>query len=276
MKYCFPSFIFLFILYVCNLGVDFPHLFSYWPTFPTETLTNPSPALSRRCEKPGEFSPGRERPGAGQRSAAGLRHVQLPAANGQVWPAAPPATRDTSDQPAGRRIPLLQTPEWRRALQQPAHWNAARQKSLGGNFPTRSAAVQFCCSPETPNNAFTKTKPPAHTWLCADLEDGEQSLYRAHLLFGFFCFCSSYNLKWTNTCTETQNVHRQTAFGSLYCRKKTVAFPQPQTEKDNAERKEEKHLKQNLHLQDDFWSSAQARLSDCQAATLRIKSPQMF
>lgn len=182
------------------------------------TLTNLSLPPSRRCEEPGEFSPGRERPGAGQRSAAGLRHVQLPAANGQVWPAAPSATRDTSHQPASRRIPLLQTPERRRALQQPAYWNAARQKSLGSDFPTRSAAVQFCSSPEIPNNAFTKTKPPAHTWLCGDLEDGEQSLYRA-----LFCVCvcgSSYNLRWTNTCTETHNVHRQTAFGSLYCRKK--------------------------------------------------------
>lgn len=108
----------------------------------------------------------------------------------------------------------------------------------------------------------------------------------AEFISSFFFCGSSYNLKWTNTCTETRNVHRQTAFGSLYCRKKKktvktqkrkVAFPQPQTEKDNAERKKEKkkHLKQNLHLtlQDDFWSSAQARLSDCQTATLRIQEP---
>lgn len=76
---------------------------------------------SCRCEKPGELSPGRKCPGTGQRSAPGLRHVQLPSANGQVWPAAPPTAGDSSDQPAGRRVPLLQTPERRRALQQPAH-----------------------------------------------------------------------------------------------------------------------------------------------------------
>lgn len=186
---------------VCNMNpVDFFKCFWVWVTLVWSsltcshadphflwslTLTNLSLPPSRRCEEPGEFSPGRERPGAGQRSAAGLRHVQLPTANGQVWPAAPPATRDTSHQPASRRIPILQTPERRRALQQPAHWNAARQKSLGGDFPTRSAAVQFCSSPETPNNAFTKTKPPAHTWLCGDLEDGEQSLYRAFFFLWF-------------------------------------------------------------------------------------------
>lgn len=87
---------------------------------------------SCRCEKPGELSPGRKRPGAGQRGAPGLRHVQLPSANGQVRPAAPPAAGDPSDQPAGRGVPLLQTPERRRALQQPAYWNAARQESLRG------------------------------------------------------------------------------------------------------------------------------------------------
>lgn len=60
--------------------------------------------------------------------------MQLPAANGQVWPAAPSAAGDPSHQPAGRRIPVLQAPERRRALQQPAHRNATRQESLGGRL----------------------------------------------------------------------------------------------------------------------------------------------
>lgn len=84
-------------------------------------LSNLFFASSHRCKEPGELPPGRKCPGAGQRSTAGLRHVQLSTANGQVWPAAPPAAGDPSHQPAGGRIPLLQTPERRRALQQPAH-----------------------------------------------------------------------------------------------------------------------------------------------------------
>lgn len=88
--------------------------------------------LRCRREEPGELPPGGERAGAGQRGAAGLRHVQLPAANGQVRPAAAAAAGDPSHQPAGRGVPVLQTPERRRALQQPAHRDAARQESLGG------------------------------------------------------------------------------------------------------------------------------------------------
>lgn len=53
---------------------------SYSPTLP----------LSRR-EEPGELPPGGERPGTSERGAAGLRHVQLPPADRQVWPAAPAA-----------------------------------------------------------------------------------------------------------------------------------------------------------------------------------------
>lgn len=79
-----------------------------------------SPLFSR-CKEPGELSLGGKRPGAGQRCTARLCDVQLPSADRQVWPAAATAARNPCYQSAGRGVPLLQAPEWGRALQQPAY-----------------------------------------------------------------------------------------------------------------------------------------------------------
>lgn len=122
-------------------------------------------ASTCRCEEPGKLPPSRERPGAGQRSAAGLCHVQLPTANGQVWPAAPPAAGDPGHQPAGRRIPLLQTSERGCALQQPAHRNATCQESLEVDFTTHNAAVQTFLRVLLQYTNSYQTEPPVETWL---------------------------------------------------------------------------------------------------------------
>ncbi len=69
-----------------------------------------------RRQEPGELPPGGERPGTGQRGAAGLRHVQLSSADGQVRPASAATAGDPGHQPAGRGVSVLQTPERWRAL----------------------------------------------------------------------------------------------------------------------------------------------------------------
>lgn len=206
-------------------------------------------ASSCRCEESGELPSCRKRPGAGQRSTAGLRHVQLSAANRQVRSASPPASRDPCHQPAGRRIPLLQTPEWRRAVQQPAHWNATRQESLGEDCATHDAAVRTYWHPNE--------QPPAQTWLCYDLGDREHRVLET-LVYTELTLMFKLQLEaqiWTNTFASQRLIMcRKTPYESLYSRKKKkkkhhdrrAASPQPHEKRHYWKRKKE-HLKQTVH-----------------------------
>lgn len=74
-----------------------------------------------RCEAVGEPGVCGKCSGAGEWGSAGIHSVHLPPIPGQVQPAGDASARAASPQHTGRGLPVLQTPEWGGALQQPAH-----------------------------------------------------------------------------------------------------------------------------------------------------------
>lgn len=83
-----------------------------------------------RCEAAGGPGFRGGRPGAGERSSAGVHSVHLPTVPGEVQPAGDAAAGAALSQHAGRGLPVLHASERRGALQQPAYRDAARQESV--------------------------------------------------------------------------------------------------------------------------------------------------
>lgn len=74
-----------------------------------------------RCEAAGRPGVCGGRPGAGERSPAGVHPFSLPTVPGEVQPAGGAAAGAAVPQHAGRGLPVLHASERRGALQQPAH-----------------------------------------------------------------------------------------------------------------------------------------------------------
>lgn len=83
-----------------------------------------------RCETAGEPGIRGGRAGAGEWGPAGVYYVHLPAVPGEVRSAHGAAPWAAYPQYTGWGLPVLHAPERWGALQQPAHWDAARQAGL--------------------------------------------------------------------------------------------------------------------------------------------------
>ena len=90
----------------------------------------PFPTLAR-CERTWGTSGHREYAGAGWKSPVGIYTVHLLSLPWTLYSSATVSLWVTLSQHPCWRLPVLQTPEWWGALQQPAHWDASCQVQLG-------------------------------------------------------------------------------------------------------------------------------------------------
>lgn len=90
----------------------------------------PFPALTR-CERTWGTSTHRECTKAGWTGPAGVHIVHLFSIPRALYSSATVSLWVTFTQHPRWRLPVLQTPEWWGALQQPAHWDAPCQAQLG-------------------------------------------------------------------------------------------------------------------------------------------------